>query len=125
MQNELAFLTKQKSSKGKLPFITLNDTEVADSSFAIDYLAKQYGKDLDEHLTTLEKSIGRAFFKLIEESFKWAFTVHRLKYGTAKDMGMTDELFNVMGSKILVNCNAQGYGSHQQDESNKKKEKTL
>ena len=44
---------------------------MSDSQFCIEYLTKLYGKDLSDGLTRIEKSIGRAFLKIIEESLKW------------------------------------------------------
>ena len=43
----------------------------SDSQFCIEYLTKYYGKDLSDNLTRVEKSVGRAFFKMAEESLKW------------------------------------------------------
>ena len=60
-----------RSAKGKLPYITLNGIDVSDSFFAIQYLAEHYGKDLDDHLTVIERAIGRAFLKLVDGSFGW------------------------------------------------------
>ena len=65
------FVIFDRSPKGKAPWITLNDVNVSDSQFCIEYLTEKYGKDLSDGLTVIEKSIGRAFIKMIEESFKW------------------------------------------------------
>ena len=61
----------ERSSKGQVPWITLNNNDINDSQFCIEYLTKLYGKDLSDGLTMTEKSVGRAFLKLIEESLKW------------------------------------------------------
>lgn len=61
-----------RSTKGKLPYITLNEVEVADSNFAIDYLASTLNKDLDsDKLTSPQKAVSRAFSSMLEESFRW------------------------------------------------------
>lgn len=60
-----------RSSKGKVPWITYNGIDVSDSQFCIEYLTKQCSKDLSDGLTKTEKSIGRAYLKLVEESLKW------------------------------------------------------
>lgn len=59
------------SPKGKVPWITLNDTTVSDSQFCIEFLIKKFDKDLSAHLTPVEKSIARAFLKMNEESARW------------------------------------------------------
>jgi hypothetical protein len=59
------------SSKGKMPWITLNGVDVADSQFCIEYLTQAFGKDLSDHLSQAEKSISRAFSKLCDESLRW------------------------------------------------------
>ena len=69
LKNEFSILAR--SSKGKLPFITFNGIDVADSFFCIEYLTKTLGKDLSDHLNLVEKSIARTFFKTTEESLHW------------------------------------------------------
>ena len=61
------------SPKGKVPWIEFNGVVVSDSQFCIDFLIKQFNKDLSAHLTPVEKSIARAFLKLNEESARWYF----------------------------------------------------
>ncbi len=68
-QNE--FTIMDRSAKGKLPYITLNDIDVGDSFFAIKYLSEKFGRDLNDHLTVTERAISHAFYKLIEDSFGW------------------------------------------------------
>ena len=60
-----------RSAKGKLPYITLNGVDVSDSQFSVEYLTKHFGKDLSDGLTNEQKSIGRAFLKMMENSFFW------------------------------------------------------
>ncbi len=56
------------SSKGKIPWITLNGVEVADSQFCIDYLSQEFKIDLNRNINKNELAAARAFFKLSEES---------------------------------------------------------
>jgi hypothetical protein len=65
------------SSKGKMPWITLNGVDIADSQFCIEYLTEAFGKDLSDHLSQAEKSISRAFSKLCDESLRWYSTNDR------------------------------------------------
>ena len=61
----------QMSSKGKFPWITYNGVEVADSQFCIEYLNKEFSVDLNENLSSLERSTARAFQMLVEENLYW------------------------------------------------------
>lgn len=113
-QNELSVL--DRSAKGKLPYITLNGMDVADSYFIIEFLARELGMDMDDTLTTTQRAISRAFYCLCEESFRWATGVHKLKYGTAKDLSMPSLLFQLVKMRGLNALNIQGYGLHSQQE---------
>ena len=67
----------RKSPKGKLPYIRDNDTTVADSSIAIDYLNKTYGINMDSHLSLADRAVARAFEKMLEEHLYWALIYNR------------------------------------------------
>lgn len=113
------FSMVEKSYKGKVPWITLNDVDISDSTIAIEYLTKYFGKDLDDELDTVQKAQSRAFFKLAEDSFKWAMYVHRFKYGSLNDL--VDSRFlrfalKLLTPKILKSCDAQGTGVNTKEE---------
>jgi hypothetical protein len=57
--------------KGKMPWITLNGQEYADSSLCIELLSKKFQKDLSSHLTKEEKAVARAFQIMTEEHLYW------------------------------------------------------
>ena len=61
----------EMSSKGKFPWITYNGVDVADSQYCIEYLNKEFNVDLNKDISTLERSIARAFQKMTEEHFFW------------------------------------------------------
>ena len=61
----------QTSSKGKTPWITYNGDEIADSQFCMQYVADKFKVRCDDHLTAVEKAIGRAFQKMTEEDLYW------------------------------------------------------
>jgi len=67
----------RKSPKGKLPYIRDNDTTVADSAIAIDYLKKTYKIQLDSHLSLADSAVARAFEKMLEEHLYWALIYNR------------------------------------------------
>lgn len=63
------------STKGKTPWIEYNDTQVADSQFCIEFIKKKMDIDLNRSLSEQQKSIARAFLKLIEENFYWTMCI--------------------------------------------------
>ncbi|XP_056005699.1 failed axon connections homolog isoform X2 [Ostrea edulis] len=65
----------QMSKKGKTPWIEFNDIQVADSQFCIDFIKKKRGMDLNTALSVEQRSIARAFLKLIEENFYWTMCI--------------------------------------------------
>ncbi len=99
-----------------MPFITLNGEEVADSQFCIEYLANRLGKDLSEHLNSVEKSIARALFKMTEESTRWCLGLHRFCFGRAQDSGLPWPIFKLFGIVTRRRAAAQGYARHSRDE---------
>ena len=59
------------SSKGKTPWMEYNGEAVADSQFCIDFLNKKLGIDLNQHLSSEERAVARAFQKMTEEDIYW------------------------------------------------------
>lgn len=58
-------------AKGKSPWITLEEVEVADSQLCLELLAKNFHKDLSSHLSYEERAIARAFHIMTEEHLYW------------------------------------------------------
>jgi hypothetical protein len=112
-----------RSSKGKLPYITLNGEDVADSYFCIRFLKAKFNVDMSAHLTPLEKANARAYMKMAEESIRWAGVVHRFRYGKPEDCGIPPFFFKLVGNKMLKETEAQGYGKHSQEECKPHKKK--
>lgn len=61
----------EKSSKGLIPFIKLNDYVVEDSQKCIEYLSAIFKIDYNSHLTDEEKATARLVVKLCDDSLKW------------------------------------------------------
>ena len=61
----------KKSSKGKMPWIEYNGQEIADSNFCIEFLNKEFGVDVDDHLTIEQKGMARAILVMLEENTYW------------------------------------------------------
>jgi hypothetical protein len=60
-----------KSKKGQLPFVELNGKEIADSDIIIRDLTKHFDKDLDEGLTTDQKTVSHAFQSMLNNHTSW------------------------------------------------------
>jgi len=60
------------SAKGKVPWITYNGEEKADSYFCIQYLTS-IGRsvDLDKELNIMQKAISHGVIRTLEESYIW------------------------------------------------------
>lgn len=59
------------SKKGKVPWIELNDQEIADSNFCIQFLKKEFQVDIDSHLSATEKAIAHSVQTMLEENTYW------------------------------------------------------
>ena len=59
------------SAKGKMPWITYNNNDISDSQICIEFLMKEFNKDLSNHLILSQRAIARAFLKMTEESLRW------------------------------------------------------
>ena len=59
------------SSKGKMPWIEYNGQEISDSNFCIEFLNKEFGVDVDDHLSDEQKGIARAALVMLEENTYW------------------------------------------------------
>jgi glutathione S-transferase len=67
----------RQSPKGKLPFITVNGQDIADSEIILDYLDKQSDGALYGKLTAEEKGRGFAFVRLAEDHLYWLMVASR------------------------------------------------
>jgi glutathione S-transferase len=63
--------------KGKLPFIEEDGARIGDSYFIIEYLARTRGTSLDAALTPVERSIGLAVSRMLDEHLYWAIVSSR------------------------------------------------
>ena len=59
------------SPKGKCPWITYNDVDVADSQFCIEFLNKEFSVDMNAKLSGEDRAVALAFRKLIEDDLFW------------------------------------------------------
>ncbi len=66
--------------KGKLPYIEDDGIKVADSSFIIEYLKKNYGDSLDQRLTKEQRATMLAMQRMLEEHLYWVGMYTRWQY---------------------------------------------
>ncbi|XP_067666048.1 failed axon connections homolog [Haliotis asinina] len=58
---------RQRSSKGKFPWIEYNGQEVADSSLCIEFLNKKMGVDLNRNLSAADRGIAQAMQVMVAD----------------------------------------------------------
>lgn len=63
--------------KKKAPWITYQGRTLGDSAFIIDFLAKEFDKDIDAHLTSEQRGTAVAIQRLVEENLYWAMVYDR------------------------------------------------
>lgn len=76
--------------RGKVPFISVGDTRIADSGLIVDYL-KRTVSDPDARLTPAEKSLGVAVQGMLEDHLYWVIIYYEFF-----DQGGWDFLMKVM-----------------------------
>lgn len=110
--------TYQESSKGKIPWITLNGEDVADSQFSIEYLIKTLNKNLNTKIANKsELASARAFLKLVEESVYPCIGLFRsVYYPETKRTGFPSVVLPILKSRYSKNLHVQGYGRHTKSE---------
>lgn len=62
----------RKAPKGKLPFMTDDGAEIADTALIKRHLESKYDIDFDASLTAEERAISHAMARMIEERLYWA-----------------------------------------------------
>lgn len=115
---------KPFSGKGKCPWISYNNQDVADSSMCIDFLKNVTNVDLNAHLSETDKAIARAFQKMVEEELTWVLSLWRWTYdkeetvlkqmGAGKIKGFM--MLKMFRSRIKGYAHGHGIGRHSQTE---------
>ncbi len=67
----------ESAPKGKLPYIEHDSTQIADSSFIIDYLKEHFGDPLDGDLSSQERASGHTIKRMVEEHIWWVMARER------------------------------------------------
>ncbi|GAU91680.1 hypothetical protein RvY_03890 [Ramazzottius varieornatus] len=118
------FSKPQSPGKGKCPWITFNNQNVADSSMCIEFLKTATGVDLIAGMDGPERAICRAFQKMVEEELSWVLALWRWVYDkdeTTLKQVTSGKVKGFVTSKLLSNkiknyTNGQGIGRHTQAE---------
>ena len=67
----------ETAPKGKLPYIDHDGNKIADSSFIIEYLKRNFGDTLDSHLIPTDVAIGHAVQRMVEDHIWWLMAQER------------------------------------------------
>lgn len=67
----------ETAPKGKLPYIDHDGHKIADSSFIIEYLKRNFGDPLDANLSLLDKAKGHAVQRMVEDHIWWLMAQER------------------------------------------------
>ncbi len=115
--------------KGKLPYIEDGESEVADSSFIVDYLKQTRGDPLDQHLTAGQRAEMLAMQRLFEEHLFWVTMFSRWgDYNQQNWRTNKEAIFSVMPPlirdvaatyyryRIKQQIHGHGIGRHSADE---------
>ncbi|ELU10228.1 hypothetical protein CAPTEDRAFT_183074 [Capitella teleta] len=87
------------SSKGKIPWITLNDERVADSQFSMDFIREKFNvRSFNQQLTAEQNATARALRKMAEEELYW--TMCSVTFGD--DLSELERLLPYSGIKRFI-----------------------
>ncbi len=67
----------ESAPKGKLPYIEHDGTQIADSSFIIDYLKEHFGDPLDGDLSSNQRATAHTIKRMVEEHIWWVMARER------------------------------------------------
>ncbi|KAL7630074.1 UNVERIFIED_CONTAM: hypothetical protein RMT77_019796 [Armadillidium vulgare] len=109
--------------KGKVPWITLNGKDYADSQLIMEFLGKEFSKDFSNSLSKEEKAVSRAMQIMAEEHLLWGlawwrFVVDRCEVMSAlMEFSFFEFLFmKSLIKKIRKTLWLQGIGRHSDHE---------
>ncbi|KAK3766056.1 hypothetical protein RRG08_002293 [Elysia crispata] len=113
------------STKGKTPWLEYNGHSVADSQLGMEYLVRQLGLNVDEHLSQEQTAVARAFRELAEENLYWTMCYESfVKNPHSLDVLLKDvfpplKIFvfkNIIGFFVKRQLWGQGIGRHSDED---------
>ncbi|RUS85328.1 hypothetical protein EGW08_006929 [Elysia chlorotica] len=108
-----------KSSKGKVPWISYNGEEVADSQFCIEFVKSKFGVDLNRGLSTEQRAVAHAFRIMMDEFHFWCnayFRFYELDDPVFVKFFPPAELRQQVLDRYAQLLPAQGIGRHSEAE---------
>lgn len=108
-----------KSKKQKVPWISYNGEQVADSQFCIEYLSKKFGIDLSRDLTTEQRAIAHAFRTMMDEYHFWCnayFQVYKADDPWLVKFFPSAQVREDILARYAINLPGQGIGRHSEEE---------
>lgn len=122
-----AVMDPRKAPKGKLPFIKIDNKNIADSEIIIDYLKAKFGDSLDKNLTKEQRAQSVLIDNCFSDRISWILLYMRWQYEpnwpTVKrvffaKLPRIPKLFvpQMVRKETLKTLHAQGMGRHSYDE---------
>ncbi|XP_067666040.1 failed axon connections homolog [Haliotis asinina] len=113
---------RQRSSKGKFPWIEYNGQEVADSSLCIEFLNKKMGVDLNRNLSPADKGVAQAMQAMVEDHLYWFLILFRWQYDNDKSLMLNafkigKFMLWMMQRHYKKHAWSQGLGRHTEEEA--------
>lgn len=113
--------------KGKLPYIDVDGSRLADSTFMRLYLEQEHSIDLDAHLSARERGIAWSIEKMLEDSFYWAVVHARWVDDDNFNKGprtffngvpalIRPVVIRMVRRQVMKNLHGQGMGRHNREE---------
>ncbi|CAL4074119.1 unnamed protein product [Meganyctiphanes norvegica] len=110
--------------KGKMPWITLNSSDMGDSQLIIEHLGTHFSIDLNRHLPEDQQAVAKAFVIMMEEHLAWGLRIYRYRVDACKgllqcvgQMPLWMRLgIPIMRRRVVSACHAQGIGRHTDQE---------
>ncbi|XP_046584337.1 failed axon connections homolog isoform X1 [Haliotis rubra] len=109
------------SSKGKLPFLTYNGLEVADTSLCIQYVNQKFGVDFNKDLSPSDKALAHAMQVMVDEHTFWFLILIRWRFDNDKSLILKSSKLGRFTTWMLTRSLnqqtwSQGLGRHTEEE---------
>jgi glutathione S-transferase len=116
-----------QSPKGQMPFIDDGGRLIADSTFIRFHIEREYGVDLDEGLTALERATSLTIETMVDHTltaalawFRWLvpenFARGPAQFFASVPADMRDAVCAGVVAQVAANLKARGIGRHTPDE---------
>ncbi|XP_046373541.2 failed axon connections homolog [Haliotis rufescens] len=112
---------RQRSSKGKFPWMEYNGQGVADSDLCVKFLNQKLGMDLNRDLNPADRGVAQAMQVMAEEHLYWILRLFRWQYDNDKSLLVNAFKFGkfiiwMVRRKAKKDIWSQGLGRHSEGE---------